>query len=97
MGLYTNKAFCSPSASAPRPILTAAGEVFIVLAGRPLDPKYIPSLSSLQADMVKAGGEYSFSGRHNQNRRGNYRAITAGVTHGGGSKVCLMQLSFQRR
>ena len=37
--------------------------------------------------MAEAGERFSFTGRKKENRRGEYRAISTGVTLGGGSKV----------
>jgi hypothetical protein len=77
----------TPLVSSPKPILAKGGELFVLLAGRPSDQSYLTDLSSLQATMVEAGGQFSFDSRLRKNRRGDYRAISTGVTHGGGSKV----------
>lgn len=73
--------------SSPRTILTKDGELFILLAGRPADEDYLGTLSQLQAAMSEAKSRVSFASRLGKNRRGDYRAISVGVTHGGGSKV----------
>lgn len=82
--------------SSPRAILASKGELYVLLAGRPADPGYAEELSDLQSAMIKAGGQFSFTGRLAKNRRGDYRAISAGVTHGGGSKVSFMWASIRR-
>ena len=74
------------------PILAKNGELFVLLAGRPKEEGYQEALSGLQAAMAEAGDRFSFTGRLGKNRRGDYRAISAGVTHGGGKKVSLMRL-----
>jgi len=77
--------------SSPKPILAKDGEVFVLLAGRPTDGSYSAALSGLLTAMVEAKTQFSFTGRLGKNRRGRYRAISTGVTHGGGSKVSLIK------
>lgn len=76
----------------PKPILAKGGELFVLLAGRPADGSYLEALSLLQTAMLEAKARFSFTGRLVENRRGGYRAISAGVTLGGGSKVSLIRL-----
>ena len=76
----------------PKPILAKGGELFALLAGRPADGGYPEALSMLQTDMLDAKAQFSFTGRLAENRRGGYRAISAGVTLGGGSKVSSIRL-----
>jgi hypothetical protein len=78
--------------STPTPILAKNGELFALLAGRPLDPSYSKSLSELEGAMLAAKDQFTFNGKLGKNRRGSYRAISTGVTHGTGSKVSLAQL-----
>lgn len=73
--------------SLPKPILARGGEIFVLLAGRPNNETYSKELSGLQTAMHEAGGQFSLSGGLKKNRRGLYTAISAGITHGGGSKV----------
>lgn len=80
----------------PKPILTRGGELFILLAGRPVGEGYLESLIELQAAMIEAKGHFSFTNQLSKNRRGDYRAISAGVTLGGGSKVGFLQLDVGR-
>ena len=75
------------SASSPKVILAKAGEAFVLLAGRPAAEGYAETLTQLEAAMAEAGERFSFTGRKKENRRGEYRAISTGVTLGGGSKV----------
>lgn len=74
-------------ASSPKAILAKGGEVFVLLAGRPADESYVKTLTQLEAAMAEAGEQFSFTGRQKKNRRGEYRAISTGVTLGGGSKA----------
>ena len=82
--------------SSPRAILADKGELFILLAGRPADPGYVEALSGLHSDMDVAGERFSFTGRLAKNRRGSYRAISTGVTHGGGSKASYVLLHVRK-
>ena len=80
----------------PRAILASGGELFVLLAGRPAGERpgaetYSETLSRLEAAMAEAKDGFSFAGFPEKHRRGQYRAISAGVTHGGGSKVGLVQ------
>jgi hypothetical protein len=47
--------------------------------------------------MLEAKDQFSFTGKLGENRRGDYRAITTGVSHGGGSTVGLMHLYPAKR
>jgi hypothetical protein len=76
-----------------KPILAKNGELFVLLAGRPLDSRYCESLSELESAIIEAEGRFSFTGRLGKNRRGNYRAISTGVSLGGGSKVSIVRLA----
>ena len=78
--------------SSPKQILAKGGELFVLLAGRPQDESYSSDLLKLETAMAEAGNQYSFAYPVAKNRRGRYRAITAGVTHGGGSMVSSIQL-----
>lgn len=77
--------------SSPKQILAKGGELFVLLAGRPKDESYSSDLSKLETAMAEAGTQFSFAGPLVKNRRGKYKAITAGVTHGGGSMVSSIQ------
>jgi hypothetical protein len=74
--------------SSPMSIWSDDGALIVHLAGRPKDPKYPETLCSFEGGLDGAGGRFHFTGRLGENRRGNYRAISTGITHGGGSKVC---------
>ena len=75
--------------SSPRTILAKGGELFVLLAGRPVHEDYLDALFQLQTAMAEAKSQFSFTARLDKNRRGDYKAISVGVTHGGGSKVSL--------
>jgi hypothetical protein len=77
----------TPSTSSPKTVLAKGGEVFVLLAGRPAAEDYVGTLTKLEAAMDEAGRRLSFTRRMEQNRRGEYRAISVGVTLGGGSKA----------
>ena len=62
-----------------------------MLAGRPMDESYVETLAELEGAMAEAGERFSFTGKTKQNRRGEYKAISAGVTLGGGSKAGFTQ------
>ena len=85
------------SVSSPKPLLMEDGEVFVLLAGRPTDPSYLESLSSLLTAMTEAKSQFSFTTRPGSDRRGKYKAIATGVTHGGGSQVRFMELTAGMR
>lgn len=80
--------------SSPKQILAKGGELFVLLAGRPKDESYRSDLSMLETAMADAGRRFSFAGRLAKNRRGGYKAITTGVTHGGGSKASTVLPGF---
>ena len=73
--------------SSPKPILTKDGEVVVLLAGRPDDASYGESLRELESSMADVGGKFSFTTRQLDNRRGDYLAISTGVSIGCGSQV----------
>ena len=82
-----------PLRSSPKPILTKDGEILVLLAGRPIEPSpgnrpsYKEDLVDLESAMLRAGTRFSFSGWQKKSSRGNYRAITTGVSLGCGSVV----------
>ena len=75
--------------------MAKTGEAFVLLAGRPAAEGYAETLTQLEAAMTEAGERFSFTGRKKKNRRGEYRAISTGVTLGGGSKVGYIQLDVR--
>ena len=75
----------------PKPILAKGGELLALLAGRPADGSYLEALSLLQTAMLEAKAQFSFTGWLVENQRGVFKAISAGVTLGGGSKVSFIQ------
>ena len=86
----------TPFASSPKAILAKGGEAFVLLAGRPVDEGYVETLAQLEAAVAKAGEQFLFTSQPGQNRRGGYRAISTGVTLGGGSKVGPTQQTLAR-
>jgi len=73
--------------SKPVPILTRGGETVVLLAGRPKDPSYEDALVDLEASVTEAGKNFHFSEYQRDNRRGDYLAISTGISFGGGSMV----------
>jgi hypothetical protein len=98
-GMYVSDKLCGTilmsAVRNPVPILGEKGEVLVLLAGRPKDLGYCQDLSQLEAAMLEAKKDFDFSSGHAKNRRGRYRAISTGVTHGNGSKVGFSCLCFE--
>jgi hypothetical protein len=77
----------NPFYSLPVPILTRDGEVVALLAGRPQDQSYEETLNELEGRVTDAGNAFQFNARQRDNRRGDYLAISTGISFGGGSMV----------
>ncbi|KAH9857662.1 hypothetical protein C2E23DRAFT_719904 [Lenzites betulinus] len=82
-------ALCSNSTSrthrSPRALLDKAGRVFAVLAGAPRDDvgwKQVNEDVQKLFDGVRSS--YKFNPKNTSHRRGDYTAITAGISYGGG-------------
>jgi hypothetical protein len=73
--------------STPTPILGKEGETLVLLAGKPRDPTYEDTLRDLEGAVMDAGKRFYFSERQRYNRRGDYLAISTGISFGCGSTV----------
>jgi len=69
------------------PVITRGGEVVVLLAGKPKDVSYEESLRALEVSIIDSGERFKFSARQRENRRGDYLAISTGVSIGSGSRV----------
>ncbi|KAI0352293.1 hypothetical protein OH77DRAFT_1409671 [Trametes cingulata] len=71
----------------PRPILDKNGRVFAVLAGRPKDTRGWTRVNAqVQAAFEQARARYKLDPKKKCHRRGDFPAVAAGISYGGGQK-----------
>ncbi|KAI9069791.1 hypothetical protein FKP32DRAFT_1559038, partial [Trametes sanguinea] len=71
------------------PILDKHDRVFGVLAGRPRDPSWATVNEEMQDLLEQGRSAYSASAGQKSHRRGNFTAVSVGISYGGGQKhVC---------
>ncbi|KAH9845983.1 hypothetical protein C2E23DRAFT_745132, partial [Lenzites betulinus] len=69
-----------------RPILDKNGRVFAVLAGHPRDPTWHHVNEELQRIFELSRDAYSASASQMEHRRGEFCAVSCGISYGGGQK-----------
>lgn len=78
----------------PRALLDKTGRVFTVLAGKPKD---IAGWDRVNAQVQEvfdgARASYKLDAKQAFHRRGEYPTISAGISYGGGQKVCISHRS----
>jgi hypothetical protein len=85
--LTKRRGYVNLPSSTPTPILGKEGETLVLLAGKPRDPTYEDTLRDLEGVVTDAGKRFYFSERQRYNRRGDYLAISTGISFGCGSTV----------
>lgn len=68
-----------------RPIVDASGKIFGVHGGQPDDPDFMTEIHDVAvAAMEAARAQASLAEERIFHRRGNFAALTTGISHGGG-------------
>ncbi|KAI9068673.1 hypothetical protein FKP32DRAFT_1561191 [Trametes sanguinea] len=69
-----------------RPILDKHDRVFAVLGGRPRDPAWSEVNGEMQSILEQGRAAYSASAKQTAHRRGDFTAVTVGISYGGGQR-----------
>jgi hypothetical protein len=73
--------------SESQPIVGDDGRIYACLAGQPNDPTYAASATEAYYFISEEGAKANFIPKDSAHRRGNYPAISVGVTCGPGSSA----------
>ena len=78
----------------PRAIVDKEGNHYAQLVGRPQDPSYMRVVQEVDQALTDATKVLAPLADKKGHRRGMYPSLSVGITHGGGSQVCLHSQSI---
>ena len=73
-----------------RPLVDIHGLIFAVLGGHPDDPGWLEVHHAAYNEIVSARTQCGFPEKSLHHRRGDFPALSIGISHGGGQKVGLI-------